>query len=313
MPARSVASLVVVTHNSTSFLDQFAASLPNALCGIERHEVLVVDSGSTDGSLDEFTRAIPGAIPVDLGGNRGFAAGFNTGVQATTLGGPVVVLNPDIRPMPGSFAHLIDGLSNPSVGISVPRLVDERGKTQYSLRRTPTLLRALGEAVLGGARAGRFRLLGEVVRDPHDYERESDVDWATGAVMCVARECLEATGPWNESFFLYSEETDFALRARDKGFRVRYLPSAVVTHTGGEAHTSTALFALLNVNRVRLYATRHGAVTTNLFRLALALGLAARSITGSRPHQVAVRALFTSPDLVVQRARNGTSPADASE
>ena len=309
----SAASLVVVTHNSTSFVDQFAASLKNALCGIERHEVLVVDSGSTDGSLERFTRAIPRAIPVDLGANLGFAAGFNAGVQSTTLGGPVVVLNPDIRPMPGSFAHLIGALSNPAVGISVPRLVDERGATQHSLRRRPTLLRALGEAVLGGARAGRFRVLGEIVRDPQEYEHPSEVDWATGAVMCVAHECLDATGPWNESFFLYSEETDFALRARAQGFRVGYIPSAVVLHSGGEAHTSTALFALLNVNRFRLYAARHGPVATNLFRLALALGLSARALTGSRRHQVALRALFTSPDLVVQRARDGDSGSDASE
>ncbi|MCZ7627704.1 MAG: glycosyltransferase [Microthrixaceae bacterium] len=66
-----------------------------------------------------------------------------------------------------------------------------------------------------------------------DYARERDADWATGAAMLISAECLAAVGPWDESFFLYSEETDYCLRARDRGFKLRYSPKATATHIGG--------------------------------------------------------------------------------
>jgi GT2 family glycosyltransferase len=303
MRTTGTVSIVVVVHDSTHLLPGFGEALGEALHGIEQHEIILVDSGSTDDSLARFSQLMPGAVGVDLNGNLGYAAGLNAGVRATTLGGPVLLLNPDIRPQLGSFAALVDALSDPSVGISVPRLVNDHGETQRSLRRRPTLLRAFGEAVLGGTVAGRFPAFGEIVQDPHAYERPSNVDWSTGAVMCIARPCLEATGAWDESYFLYSEETDFALRAQTKGYCVRYVPTSVVVHIGGDLHISPTLFALLNLNRVRSYGARHGRCMTMLFRAGIALGLAVRAIAGSRRHRAAISALFEDPSVVVERAR----------
>jgi N-acetylglucosaminyl-diphospho-decaprenol L-rhamnosyltransferase len=307
MPTAQISvSLVVVTHDSASLLPGFAMALAGALEGVERHEVVVVDSGSTDGSAEQFAALMPGAIVVDLGGNLGYAAGLNAGVAATRLGGPVLLLNPDIRPAAGAVARLVDALSGDAVGITVPRLVGEHGETQPSLRRRPTVTRALGEAVLGGPRAGRIHALGELVLDPRAYDHPSTVDWATGAVMCVTRRCLEVVGTWDESYFLYSEETDFALRAGDAGFSTVYVPAAEVVHFGGDAHIAPSLFALLNVNRVRAYRARHGRLATASFRAAIGFGLAGRALAGSTRHRHALRALFEDPDVVVARARAGS-------
>ena len=114
-----------------------------------------------------------------------------------------------------------------------------------SLRRRPTVLRAWGESLLGGERAGRFSPLGELVLDDDSYERAGPADWATGAAMLVSAECLRDVGAWDESYFLYSEETDFALRAWDAGYRLVYVPAAHAVHLEGESHTSPALYALL--------------------------------------------------------------------
>jgi GT2 family glycosyltransferase len=72
-----------------------------------------------------------------------------------------------------------------------------------------------------------------------------------------SRRCFEAVGPWDESFFLYSEETDFCLRARDAGWRTRLVPEAVVVHREGGSGRSDSTHVMQIVNRVRLYARRH--------------------------------------------------------
>ena len=136
-------------------------------------------------------------------------------------------LNPDVELSPGCVAALARGLSEPGVGVAAPRQQDERGRLSFSLRREPTLGRAIGEAVLGGRRAGRVDSFGEMVVDPSRYLRPAHVAWASGSVLLIDARCLAEVGEWDESFFLYSEETDFLLRAGDSGFRVRYCPDAV--------------------------------------------------------------------------------------
>ena len=122
---------------------------------------------------------------------------------------------------------------DPSVGIAVPVVLSSTGDLKFSLRREPTVMRALGEAVLGGHRAARVPALGEEVRDAIAYVEGAGADWATGAAMFISRPALDAVGPWDERFFLYSEETDYALRLRDAGFTLRLTRRASVTHPGG--------------------------------------------------------------------------------
>ena len=109
----------------------------------------------------------------------------------------------------------------------VPRLLDDRGALSLSLRNDPTIARAVG---LGSLGLDRFS---ETISDPQRYRRPTAVDWATGAAMPIAADCFAELGGWDESFFLYSEETDFCLRARQHGWSVRYTPAAEATHTGG--------------------------------------------------------------------------------
>ncbi len=102
-------------------------------------------------------------------------------------------------------------------------------------------------------------------------------------------------GPWDESFFLYSEETDFALRARDAGFVTRYDPRAHAVHLEGDSRRNPALWALLACNRVRLYRRRHGRAATTAFYAAVLAREASRAVLGRRPARAAVRALLALP------------------
>lgn len=291
-------TLVVVTHNSAQLLRAFFAALSSALADVDGCEIVVADNASRDETLELVSEFAPAATVVRVGRNAGYAAGINAAASRTRQDSrAVLVCNPDVRLHPGAVRCLLDALPDPArsaaeavrheVGIVVPRLVESDGRLSLSLRREPSVLRALGEALLGGTRAGRFAALGEVVSDPRCYRRPRSADWACGAVMLMSRRCLEQVGPWDETFFLYSEETDFALRARDAGFSLRYAPDAVATHLGGERHTSSQLWALLTVNRVRLYSRRHGPIRTAAFWSAVTLNEALRALAGRGVHRAA--------------------------
>jgi GT2 family glycosyltransferase/glycosyltransferase involved in cell wall biosynthesis len=284
--------VALVTYNSEAVLPACLSSLATATAGSGPCRLVVADNASTDRSVALVEELCPEATIVRLDRNRGYAAGVNAAVDAAPAADAVLVLNPDARLGAGSLRLLLDALAVPGTGIAVPRLVDEAGRLQHSLRREPTVGRALGEAVLGGARAGRFRLLGEMVTRGEHYARPGLADWATGAVMLISRRCLDAVGRWDESFFLYSEETDFALRARDAGYAVRYVPEAVAVHLGGDVMASPSLWGLLTFNRARLYRRRHGPVATGAFVGALMAGEAVRAVHGPPRHRAALRALL---------------------
>jgi GT2 family glycosyltransferase len=141
-------------------------------------------------------------------------------------------------------------------------------------------------------RAGRVGL-GEMITVPSRYENAGPADWATGACMLITPECRQRVGAWDEEFFLYSEETDYALRARDAGLSLRYQPAARATHRGGDAHRSPALFRLLTVNRWRLYRRRHGPVAATFFRAALIVDMLPRALAGRRTARAALSGLLS--------------------
>lgn len=258
---------VVVTYNSAHVIGALLDSLPAAMSegGEEgaRWRTVVVDNGSTDETLAVLSgRTDCEVVAAD---NRGYAAGINRGVEHLAGTGPVLVLNPDVRLAPGAVPALLRTLALPGTGIVAPRVLDDDGALFRSLRREPTLLRATG---LGRT---EHPLLSERLDEPSDYEAARVVDWALGAALLVSRECHDRLGGWDESFFLYSEETDFCLRARDLGLATRYEPSAVVTHIGGQSGQSARIHAMQILNRVRLYRRRHGpAASWVYFTLALA-------------------------------------------
>jgi len=249
-------AVVVVTYNSAAVVRECLESLAVALESIPDGRVVVVDNASTDDTLDVVARVAPEAQVVARQGNDGFAAGVNAGFAAAP-DCDVLVLNPDVRLEPDAIGPLRAALARPGVGIAAPRLLNADGTQQLSLRRAPTALRALGEALLGGTRAGRVAALGELVVDRRRYEAPGPADWVTGAAWLVSRECRAATGTLEERYFLYSEETEYMLRAGERGFGIRYEPRARAVHLGGEQSTSPVLWSLATTNRVRLARERH--------------------------------------------------------
>lgn len=243
----SQVAVIVVTYNSADSIGQLLESLPAGLAGTDSR-VVVVDNGSTDQTPD-LVAARP-EVRLVRQANLGYSAGINAGIGSLPQADAYIILNPDLVVRPGFAEPLVDALAG-RVGIVVPKVLDDQGLIQRSLRREPTVWRALGLGRTG------HPALSEYVLEDSAYERPGDFDWALGAAMAVSRECLDSVGDWDESFFLYSEETDFCLRARDRGWATRYLPDSVVVHSGGGSGRSDATHTMQIVNRVRLYARRN--------------------------------------------------------
>lgn len=287
--AEPAVAVVVITWNSAGELPGLIESLPDGMRGT-RYQLIIADNASADETVAVARRLTPDCTVVQTGRNAGYAAGFNAGLAAAHRYDAALILNPDIRLSPGAIAALYGALGD-GVGIAVPRIRNEDGSLARSLRREPTIGRALGEAVLG-QRSGRFAALGETVVDDSAYSRTNAVDWATGAIMLISADCLATCGPWDESFFLYSEETEFALRARDYGFLTRYVPQAEVTHLGGELRVSPRLWSLLQVNRIRLYRKRHSVAASAAYWSAVMLRESSRAALGHARSRAAAAALL---------------------
>jgi GT2 family glycosyltransferase len=163
---------------------------------------------------------------------------------------------------------------------------------QPSLRRAPTVTRAFAEALLGGRLASRVGL-GELIMEHEPHERPGPASWATGAAMLISTRAAAEIGPWDESFLLYGEETEYALRAADRGWALWYEPEAVMMHVGGtQTVTNADLFALLVVNRVRLFRARHGRMRSLTYQAAVVLGELVRAAAGRPTAAAALRSLL---------------------
>jgi GT2 family glycosyltransferase len=285
--------VVVVTYNSEALIPDLIASLPAGL-GSVAWRLVVADNASSDATVEVTRRLMPEATIIEMGRNAGYAAGINAAAGVRPCG-TLLVLNPDVRLLPGCVPELMEALQAPGVGIAVPRLEDGDGELILSMRREPTILRALADALVGARRAGRSPLFGEVVSDHRRYLAPCVTDWAEGSTLLISLPCWHRCAPWDESFFLYSEETDFALRARDAGFATRFVPTARAVHLEGASRIAPGLWSLLTLNRVRLYRRRHGLVPTSLFYLAVLLREGCRALLGHRTSRTAVRSMVSLP------------------
>ena len=193
--------VVVVTHNSATHVDALLDSLPRALFGLS-YSVVIVDNGSHDATVDHVSRRTDCRLVESV--NDGFAAGVNRGVKSSLPSRTLLVLNPDATLDAGSGRAMLAVLERRGAGVVVPRIRSSDGELFPSLRRAPTLLRVGGLSFTGLA------LFAERIDAPASYTHEHVVDWATGAVMLIDRTCYEELGGLDESYFLYSEETDFA-------------------------------------------------------------------------------------------------------
>jgi hypothetical protein len=216
--------------------------------------VIVVDNNSKDDTLETLADLPVKAIA--RGDNRGFGFACNAGWRAGNAPN-VVFLNPDSRADPQSILKLAERLeSDQRIGVVGPLIVDEQGRPQLSQRRFPSIRTSLAAAffVPRIRPATRWSL---DIADAASYRVAGSPDWVSGACLAIRREVLDATGGFDERFFMYYEDMDLCRRARDAGFDVRYEPTSRVVHVGGASAPRTQLIPVMARSRL-LYARKHG-------------------------------------------------------
>ena len=268
-------TVVVVTYQSEEVISELLSDLRREASSL-RLRVVVVDNASTDATVAR-ARAHPGVVVVEDGRNGGYAAGINLGVRHSGRSRAILALNPDVRIDDGALIALWQRLWQPGVGAVVPEILDDYGRRTDSLRFEPSVLRALGDALLGDRLPRRPTWLTETDHDPESYAFAHAVEWATGACVMVRTEVSQRIGPWDEDFFLYSEEVDYLHRVRAAGWATWFEPTASVRHQGTGSGTSAQLGALLAVNKVRYAHKHHGPTRADALRAAVALGELLRS------------------------------------
>lgn len=245
-------SVIVVTHNGCR-MSLATLRSARASVGELRSEWFVVDSGSSDGTPDAIEHEFAD-VRVFRSGNRGFAAANNVALPHAR-GRYLLLLNPDVEIESGTLRELVAALDGrPNVGLASVIQQGPDGRLLPSIRRFPTPGRDLGEA-LGAARLPPLRRLQELDTDFERYREERSVDWLVGAFLIARRDAVQEVGHLDEGFFLYSEEIDWCLRFRQRGWDVRHLPLMTITHHGGDSERPE-LVAQLGRSRLR-FAYKH--------------------------------------------------------
>ncbi|NGX39529.1 MAG: N-acetylglucosaminyl-diphospho-decaprenol L-rhamnosyltransferase [Chlamydiae bacterium] len=186
-------------------------------------EIVIVDNGSTDDSVEHFRSVFPSCTLIETHANLGFAGGNNVGIAHCLEKGHdfVLLLNNDTVVAPDFIEAFVEGFkAHPQAGIL--------GSKIY-LMEEPKRFDHFG----GFWRRGRvdFEYVGyRMIDDGKSWEVPKEIDYVCGASMMVRREVFEKIGQLDERFFLYCEETDFCFRARRNGFAVMTCPKAKVWH-----------------------------------------------------------------------------------
>lgn len=244
--ARLVAavSIVVVSYNVWADLERCLTALDET-----SHEVVVVDSASTDGTPDRVRQRFPAVRLIELAENPGYGGAVNAGIAAAG-GEYVLAMNADARPVGDGVARLVEFAERePGAGVVGPRLLNPDGTLQPSLRAFPTRWRLATEYLFLRWFAPRSRLLNSFYGAGFDHRTSRDADFLTGAVLLLRRQALDEVGVFDTSFFMFSEEVDLCYRMRAAGWRVRFDPDSQFVHVGGAS--TKAVWAPMYREQVR--------------------------------------------------------------
>ena len=218
-------SVVVVTYNALPWIERCLES-------VDGYETIVVDHGSTDGTVELVRERFP-EVRLIQQENKGLGGGSNAGMRAAS-GDYYLLLNSDAWALGDAVDRLTAfAESRPDAAVVGPKLLNPDGSLQRSVRGFPTLWRLATEYFFLRKLAPRTRALNAFygARFAHDDVREAE--FLMGACLLVRKQAADTVGLFDEHFFMFSEETDWCYRFRQAGWNVLFYPGAEFVHVGG--------------------------------------------------------------------------------
>jgi len=239
-------SIIILSWNTKELLQQCLESLRPLTINHQSSiiEVVVVDNGSTDGSVEVVEKEFPTVILVKNKKNLGFGAANNQGMKIAK-GEYFLLLNSDTivkNDAVGKMAEFLE--KRPQVGVVGCKLLNPDGTPQPSAGPFPNL---------GVAAVMLFleHWFGDLVRAT--FPKTKEVDWVMGAAMMVRREVVDKVGFMDEGIFMYMDEVEWCYRIKRAGFKVMFYPGAEIVHLGGGSSKTGRKSPILNIYRGLLY------------------------------------------------------------
>jgi len=245
-------SIIILNHNTRDLLRQTLDSIHTDL----KHEIIVVDNASTDGSTEMIRLKYPGVQLILSDKNIGFAAGNNLGLHQAR-GQYLLTLNSDTQIVTDALERLVAYLDHhPDVGIITPKLVLSDGAIDLSCHRGfPTLGNSIAYFVGLESLLPDSKLTAGYHQTWQDFTTIHQVDAVSGAAMMFRRSLLKEVGYLDEQFFMYAEDIDFCLRAKKAGWQVVFYPAASIIHFKGASGTKSTNQRVKSITRSHFYTT----------------------------------------------------------
>lgn len=209
------ASIIIVNYNSGGVLARCIKSLVET--NLTNLEIVVVDNASTDGSLEDIRNFFPQVRWIISPKNLGFGGACNLGARAGKEK-YLAFLNPDTVVTPGWLDALIAALEDdPKTGLVTPKIL---------LLPTPDRINTCGNDV----HISGLTLCRGMGSTQNEFNQKEPVEAVSGAAFVIRRKLFEQLGGFDESFFLYMEDTDLSWRARLAGWQILYVPLSRIYH-----------------------------------------------------------------------------------
>ncbi len=262
-------SVVVVTFNALPWLER-------CLDSVAEYETIVVDNGSTDGTLELVRDRYPKAKLVEQG-NLGLAAGWSRGIELAS-GRFVMLLNADAWIAGDALEQLAAFADDhPQAALIGPKLLNTDGSLQRSVRGFPTLWRLATEYFFLRKLAPQSRAFNAFYAGDFEHDETREVESVMGAAMFARRDAIDSVGSPDSAFFLFSEETDWCYRFHRAGWSVVFHPDAEVIHVSGASHGGR-LFKENVRSHLRFFAKHHGAREADRARRLMLWALRLRGV-----------------------------------
>jgi len=277
-------AIIVVSTNEAHWLRPCLTSIFEHVGDIDL-DVVLVDNESTDGTRDLVEAEFPD-VRIVTSENHGFSHANNRG-WLTTDARYALFLNPDTKILDGTFEQLVALMDErPRVGLVGVRQVTPSGALWPTIRRFPSALRTLGEALGSERWPVRPSWAGQRDLDMRHYEHETQVDWTSGSFMLARREALLSAGLLDERSFIYTEEPDLCLRMRKAGWTIAHVPYMTIVHHAGKGGIKPRMEAQ-NAWAMLHYAQKHFSLPHRAaFAAALGLGYVIRAARPGRGERV---------------------------
>lgn len=272
-------SIIIVNWNLKDFLRRCLESVRRFSDGLVV-ETIVVDNASHDGSVQMIKEEFPEVVLIRNSKNVGFSRANNMAMEVAT-GRYFFLLNNDTLIFEGSLSSLVKFMDeHPDVGICGPRVINEDGTVQIRSKGCyPSIARALGHFFLpSGWQHCGTRPLG--FYEQKDWMDARPMDWVSGCALLARRQAVDSVGFLDAKVFMYCEDVDWCFRMNRAGWKIYYVPSAVVMHYGGQSMKKQTgkVVGAHRAGLVAFYSKYHGSVASVVFRMVLLIGYAMQAL-----------------------------------